>query len=38
MPLFLKPDWYVLVPLDATYRAAFDAVPHRWREVLEGAG
>jgi hypothetical protein len=25
------------VPLDATYRTAFDAVPRRWREVLEGA-
>jgi hypothetical protein len=35
MPLFLEPDLYVLVPLEATYRAAFDAVPRRWREELE---
>jgi hypothetical protein len=38
MPLFLEPDRYVLVPLEATYRAAFDAVPRRWRTVLEAAG
>ena len=31
MPLFLEPDLYVPVPLEATYRAAFDAVPRRWR-------
>ena len=35
MPLFLSVDRYVPVPLEATYRAAFDAVPRRWREVLE---
>jgi hypothetical protein len=38
MPLFLTPEAHVLVPLDATYRSAFDAVPRRWSEVLEGAG
>lgn len=35
MPLFLTPDHYVLVPLEATYRTAWEAVPRRWREVLE---
>jgi hypothetical protein len=35
MPLFLKPGAYVEVPLEATYRAAFEAVPRRWRSVLE---
>lgn len=37
MPLFLTPEIYVPAPLDKTYRAAFDAVPRRWREVLEPA-
>lgn len=37
MPLFLAPDEYVLVPLEATYQAAWDAVPSFWREVLTGA-
>jgi hypothetical protein len=36
MPLFLEPEFYVRVPLETAYRAAFDAVPRRWREVLEG--
>jgi hypothetical protein len=35
MPLFLEPEVYVPVPLDATYRSAFEAVPKRWRDVLE---
>lgn len=35
MPLFLKPETYVPVPLEATYQAAFDAVPQRWREVMD---
>lgn len=35
MPLFLEPDLYVPVPLEATYRAAFGAVPRRWRDELE---
>ncbi|HJT76858.1 MAG TPA: DUF4058 domain-containing protein [Gemmataceae bacterium] len=38
MPLFLEPGFYVPVPLEATYRAAWDAVPKRWREVLEPHG
>jgi hypothetical protein len=35
MPLFLEPGAHVQVPLEATYCAAFAAVPRRWREVLE---
>lgn len=35
MPLFLTAGRHVPVPLEATYRAAFDAVPRRWRTVLE---
>jgi hypothetical protein len=35
MPLFLEPGRYVAVPLEETYRAAFDSVPRRWRTVLE---
>jgi Protein of unknown function (DUF4058) len=35
MPLFLEPGAHVLVPLEATYRTAFAAVPRRWRRVLE---
>ncbi len=37
MPLFLKPGGHVLVPLEATYQAAYDGVPRRWQRVLEGA-
>jgi hypothetical protein len=36
IPLFLEPGKQVPVPLEATYNAAFDAVPRRWRSVLEG--
>jgi hypothetical protein len=35
MPLFLEPDAYVQVPLEATYKSAFDGMPRRWRTVLE---
>ncbi len=34
MPLFLRPRFYVPVPLEATYQAAFEAVPKRWQEEL----
>lgn len=34
-PLFLKPGGCVLVPMEATYRSAFEVMPWRWREVLE---
>lgn len=36
MPLFLRPEAYVEVPLEATYQAAWEAVPRRWRRVIEG--
>lgn len=35
MPLFLEPEVYVNVPLEATYRAAYRGVPQRWRQVLD---
>jgi hypothetical protein len=35
MPLFLEPDFYVNVPLERTYHAAYRGVPQRWRQVLE---
>ncbi len=38
MPLFFEPERYIPVPLEQTYRAAFDAVPKRWRDVLATTG
>jgi hypothetical protein len=35
MPLFLAAGWYVSVPLEATYQAAWRGVPRRFREILE---
>ncbi len=35
MPLFLEPNGCIMVPLEATYQAAFAEVPSRWRNVLE---
>lgn len=35
MPLFLSPDVYVPVPLEASYQAAWETVPGYWRAVLE---
>ncbi len=35
MPLFLAPNAYVPVPLEATYQTAFAVMPQRWRMVLE---
>jgi hypothetical protein len=35
MPLFLTPERYVSVPLEATYQAAYRGVPQRWRRELE---
>jgi hypothetical protein len=35
MPLFLAPDWYVSVPLEAAYQAAYRGVPGHLREVLD---
>ncbi len=37
MPLFLTPDDYIRVPLEATYRSAWEAVPAYWRDVLTGS-
>jgi hypothetical protein len=34
MPLFLEPRLYVPLPLEATYQAAFEAVPRRWQAEL----
>ena len=38
MPLFLRPDRYVEVPLEETYQAAYRGMPAFWRDVLEGRG
>jgi Protein of unknown function (DUF4058) len=35
MPLFLEPGRHVAVPLEETYRLAFESVPRRWRAILE---
>jgi hypothetical protein len=37
MPLFLTPEVYVPVPLEATYHSAWEAVPSFWRDVLENS-
>lgn len=37
MPLFLSPERYVNLPLEATYAAAYRGIPAFWREVLERA-
>lgn len=36
MPLFLRPDRYVEVPMESTWQAAYRGVPEFWRGVLEG--
>ena len=36
MPLFLRPRAHVPVPLESTYQSAWEAVPRRWRTVIEG--
>jgi hypothetical protein len=36
MPLILEPGGAVQVPLEATYQAAWQAMPRRWQRVLEG--
>jgi Protein of unknown function (DUF4058) len=38
MPLYLEPDSYVPIPLESTYMTAFNAMPKRWRVVLQPAG
>jgi hypothetical protein len=37
MPLFLRPDRYVNVPLEETYLEAYHSMPTFWRNVLEQA-
>lgn len=34
MPVFLYPGMYVNMPLEATYMAAWEAVPRRWQNVI----
>ncbi|MFO0864453.1 MAG: DUF4058 family protein [Gemmataceae bacterium] len=36
MPIFLAPRRHVLVPLETTYMQAWEGVPARWRERIEG--
>ncbi|MCY2992980.1 MAG: DUF4058 family protein [Planctomycetota bacterium] len=36
MPLFLTPERYINVPLEATYLAAYRGLPAFWRAVLQG--
>src|SRR5262249_27805978 len=35
-PLFLYPEQYINVPLQATYDAAYLGVPRYYRQILEG--
>jgi hypothetical protein len=35
MPLFVRFDRYISVPLEETYQAAYRGVPQFWRQVLE---
>ena len=37
MPLFLDPEQYVNVPLEATYGAGYEGVPRFYRTILEAA-
>ena len=37
MPLFLTPEAWVKVPLEAAYTAAWAMVPERWRDELTPA-
>ncbi len=36
MPLFLNPERYVNLPLEATYQSAYQGMPAFWRDLLEG--
>jgi hypothetical protein len=35
MPVFLQEEFYVNVPLEATYLAAYKGMPRVWKDVLE---
>jgi hypothetical protein len=37
MPLYLTPEGYIWVPLEATYQSAWEALPAFWRDVLQNA-
>jgi hypothetical protein len=37
VPLFIESDRHIAVPLETTYRDAWDVFPARWREVIEGS-
>jgi len=37
MPLFLDPDYYVSVPLEAAYEIAWRGTPAHWRTLLDDA-
>ena len=37
MPLFLDPDRYINLPLEATYQTAYRGMPAFWRDVLEAS-
>ena len=34
VPLFLAPSWYVNIPLEATYRTSWEAVPQSIRDLV----
>ena len=36
MPLFLTVGWYVKVPLELTYSAAYEGLPSVVKDVVEG--
>lgn len=36
MPLFVRPDRYINVPLEPTYQSTYHGTPTFWRDVLEG--
>jgi hypothetical protein len=37
MPLFLTPDgkWYIEVPLEQTYQAAYSSLPKHLRDIID---
>lgn len=35
MPLFLAPESYIQLPLEAMYQAAWETVPARWQRVID---
>jgi hypothetical protein len=37
MPMFLDSDFYINIPLELTYQAAYRGVPAFWRDLLEGS-